>query len=38
MQPNQRMRVLLYGLNYAPESVGIGKCTGELAEWLAQRG
>lgn len=32
------MRVLLYGLNYAPESVGIGKYTGELAEWLAQRG
>ena len=32
------MRVLLYGLNYAPEPVGIGKYTGELAEWLAQRG
>ena len=32
------MRVLLYGLNYAPEAVGIGKYTGELAEWLAQRG
>ena len=38
MKPNRNMRVLLYGLNYAPEPVGIGKYTGELAEWLAQRG
>ncbi len=38
MKPNRSMRVLLYGLNYAPEPVGIGKYTGELAEWLAQRG
>ena len=27
------MRLLLYGLNYAPELTGIGKYTGELAEW-----
>ena len=32
------MRVLLYGLNYAPEPVGIGKYSGELAPWLAARG
>ncbi|MCP9890278.1 WcaI family glycosyltransferase [Cyanobium sp. Aljojuca 7D2] len=32
------MRVLVYGLNYAPEPVGIGKYSGELAEWLAARG
>ncbi len=32
------MKLLLYGLNYAPEPVGIGKYSGELAEWLAARG
>lgn len=32
------MKLLLYGLNYAPEPVGIGKYSGELAEWLADRG
>ena len=32
------MNVLLYGLNYAPEPVGIGKYSGELAEWLASQG
>lgn len=32
------MRVLIYGLNQAPEEVGIGKYSGELAEWLAGRG
>jgi len=32
------MRVLLYGLNYAPEPVGIGKYSGELGGWLAKRG
>jgi colanic acid biosynthesis glycosyl transferase WcaI len=32
------MNVLLYGLNYAPEPVGIGKYSGELAQWLAARG
>lgn len=33
-----RLKVLIYGLNYAPEPVGIGKYTGEMAEWLASRG
>jgi colanic acid biosynthesis glycosyl transferase WcaI len=32
------VRLLLYGLNYAPELTGIGKYTGELAEWLAAQG
>ena len=32
------MKVLLYGLNYAPEPVGIGKYSGELAQWLSARG
>lgn len=32
------LRILLYGLNYAPELTGIGKYSGELAAWLAQRG
>lgn len=32
------MNILLYGLNYAPEPVGIGKYSGELATWLAARG
>ena len=32
------MRVLIYGLNYAPEPVGIGKYSGELGGWLAKRG
>jgi colanic acid biosynthesis glycosyl transferase WcaI len=32
------LKLLLYGLNYAPEPVGIGKYSGELAEWLAARG
>jgi colanic acid biosynthesis glycosyl transferase WcaI len=32
------MRVLIYGLNFSPELTGIGKYTGEMAEWLAQQG
>lgn len=32
------MRIVIYGLNYLPEPVGIGKYTGELALWLATRG
>lgn len=32
------MRILIYGLNYAPEMTGIGKYTGEMATWLAGRG
>lgn len=32
------MRILIYGLNYAPELTGIGKYTGEMSSWLAGRG
>lgn len=32
------MRILLHGINFAPELTGVGKYTGEMAEWLAARG
>ncbi len=32
------MKILLYGINFAPELIGIGKYTGEMAAWLAARG
>ena len=32
------MRILLHGINFAPELTGIGKYTGEMAEWLSARG
>lgn len=32
------MKILAYGLNYAPELTGIGKYSSELCEWLASRG
>jgi colanic acid biosynthesis glycosyl transferase WcaI len=32
------LRILIYGLNYAPELTGIGKYTGEMSSWLAARG
>lgn len=32
------MRILLCGINYAPELTGIGKYTSEMAEWLAAEG
>lgn len=32
------MRILIHGINYAPEFVGIGKYSSEMAEWLAMRG
>jgi colanic acid biosynthesis glycosyl transferase WcaI len=32
------LRLLIYGLNYAPECTGVGKYTGEMAEWLQGRG
>ena len=34
----QRLRILIYGLNYSPELTGIGKYTGEMAVWLAEHG
>jgi colanic acid biosynthesis glycosyl transferase WcaI len=32
------VKILLYGINFAPELTGVGKFTGEMAEWLAARG
>ncbi|AGY58411.1 glycosyltransferase WbuB [Gloeobacter kilaueensis] len=32
------MRILIYGINYFPELTGVGKYTGEMAEWLAAQG
>lgn len=31
-------RVLIYGINYAPEPIGVGKYTGELGAFLVSRG
>lgn len=32
------MRILIYGINFAPELTGIGKYTGEMAAFLAENG
>ncbi|MBU3548029.1 glycosyltransferase WbuB [Polynucleobacter sp. P1-05-14] len=32
------MKVLLYGINYSPELVGVAKYTSEMAEWLVKQG
>ena len=32
------LRILIHGINYAPEFVGIGRYTGELGAWLRSRG
>jgi colanic acid biosynthesis glycosyl transferase WcaI len=32
------LKILIIGINYAPEVVGIGKYTSEMAEWLGGRG
>lgn len=32
------MKILIYSANYAPEPTGIGKYSGEMAEWLAAQG
>lgn len=32
------MKILIYSTNFAPESTGIGKYSGEMAAWLAARG
>ncbi len=31
-------RILIVGINYAPENIGTGKYTGEMATWLALNG
>ena len=32
------MKILVYGINYAPELTGIGKYTGEMVAWLTRQG
>ncbi|MBS1209297.1 MAG: glycosyl transferase group 1 [Proteobacteria bacterium] len=32
------MKIVVYGINFAPELTGIGKYTGEMADWLAAQG
>jgi colanic acid biosynthesis glycosyl transferase WcaI len=32
------MRILIYSANFAPEPTGVGKYSGEMAWWLAERG
>lgn len=32
------MKLLVYGINFAPELTGIGKYSGEMVAWLAARG
>ena len=32
------MKILFYGLNFKPEKVGIGKYSGEMIEWLSNKG
>lgn len=32
------LRLLIYGLNYAPEPTGVGRYTGEMAAWLQAQG
>lgn len=32
------MRILIYSANYAPEPTGVGKYSGEMAEWLVAQG
>jgi colanic acid biosynthesis glycosyl transferase WcaI len=34
----EREKILVVGINYRPELTGVGKFTGEMAEWLADHG
>lgn len=36
--PNTPFGILLLSMNFPPEMIGVGKYTGELAQWLARRG
>ena len=31
-------RILIYAMNYAPEIAGVGRCTGEIGEFLVASG
>ena len=30
------MKILIYGINFSPESIGIGKYSGEMASWFSE--
>ena len=32
------MKIIIYGLNFKPEKVGVGKFNGELADYLHKKG
>jgi len=32
------VKILIYGVNYSPELTGVGKYSGEMAAWLAEKG
>lgn len=32
------MKILFYGINFSPELTGIGKYTGEMAQWFVEQG
>ncbi|MFT4101383.1 MAG: glycosyltransferase WbuB [Burkholderiaceae bacterium] len=32
------VKILIYGINFSPELTGVGKYTGEMAQWLARAG
>jgi colanic acid biosynthesis glycosyl transferase WcaI len=34
----QKQRILIYGINYYPEMVGIGKYTSEMVDWMVDNG
>jgi len=38
MESYAPMRILVYGISFAPELTGVGKYTGEMVAWLATRG
>lgn len=33
-----RMKILIHGINFSPELIGVGKYTSDMAVWLASRG
>ncbi|MCL6442600.1 MAG: WcaI family glycosyltransferase, partial [Alicyclobacillus sp.] len=37
-QRGEELRLLVFGINYAPEPTGIGPYTTDMTEWLARRG
>ena len=34
----KHMRILIYSCNFSPELIGVGKYSGEMAEWLVDQG